>query len=165
MEVIERPNLIWHPHPILPSADRQELTCILKPGSTIREVLIASGIDTKQPIIISLDDKLLTISEWDLICPRSGQLINVHATVMGGGGGGGGGSNPIQIVALIAIVVLSVYTAGAVGAVYGAAWGAAAGAAVSIAGSMIVNAVFAASTPSTSLGNASVEQRKKEGYF
>ena len=155
MEVIERPNLIWHPHPILPSADRQELTCILKPGSTIREVLIASGIDTKQPIIISLDDKLLTISEWDLICPRSGQLINVHATVMGGGGGGGGGSNPIQIVALIAIVVLSVYTAGAVGAVYGAAWGAAAGAAVSIAGSMIVNAVFAASTPSTSLGNAS----------
>lgn len=143
-------NVIWHPHPILPSAGRKSHQCVIEQGSTVREVLIHAGIDTKQPIFINLDDRLLTVEEWDLICPNPGQIINVQATVMGGGGGGGG-SNPLQIVALVAIVILSVYTAGAVGAT----WGAAAGAAVSIAGSMIVNAVFAATNPSTSMSGSS----------
>ena len=137
-------DVIWHPHPVLVGANREIISKEVSEGSTVREILLSTGIDDKQPIIVLLDDRLLTVEEWDLVCPKNGQLINVQAAASGGGGGG---SNPLQIVALIAIVVLSVYTAGAVGAAYGAAYGAAAGAAVSIAGSMIVNAIFKASTP------------------
>ena len=164
MEVIERMpskakslDVIWRPHPALPSANKESFACLLSPGSTVRDILISAGIDTKQPIIIWLDDRLLEVSEWNTICPKPGQIINVQATVMGGGGGGGG-SNPVQMVALIAVVVLAAYFGPAVGAFAGftGATAAAVGTAVlSITGAMLVNAVFAASNPSTSLNNAS----------
>ncbi|QWE17320.1 host specificity factor TipJ family phage tail protein [Polynucleobacter sp. AP-Nino-20-G2] len=164
MEVIERMpskakslDVIWRPHPALSSANKESFACLLSPGSTVRDILISAGIDTKQPIIIWLDDRLLEVSEWNTICPKPGQIINVQATVMGGGGGGGG-SNPVQVVALIAVVVLAAYFGPAVGAFAGftGATAAAVGTAVlSITGAMLVNAVFAASNPSTSLNNAS----------
>lgn len=155
MEVVNQTtdsNIIWHPHPVLPAANRQSIQYAIKEGSSVRDVLIGAGIDTLQPIHITLDDRLLTVEEWDLICPTQGQLINVQATVMGGGGGGGGGSNPIQIVALIAVIAISVYTLGAGSAfyaAYGATASAVAVAGATMAGAMIVNAVFAASNPAT----------------
>lgn len=147
-------DVIWHPHPVLIGADRKVISKEVAQGSTVREILLETGIDDRQSIIVLLDDRLLTVDEWDIICPKNGQLINVQAAASGGGGGDGG-SNPLQIVALIAVVVLSVYTAGAVGAAYGAAWGAAAGAAISIAGSMVVNAIFKAVVPGTDTSSTS----------
>ena len=133
MEVIERMpskakslDVIWRPHPALPSANKESFACLLSPGSTVRDILISAGIDTKQPIIIWLDDRLLEVSEWNTICPKPGQIINVQATVMGGGGGGGG-SNPVQMVALIAVIAISIYTFGA-GSAFAAAYGATASA-------------------------------------
>jgi predicted phage tail protein len=139
-------NLMWHPHPITPLADRQHISIPVEKGSTVRQILINSGLDTSQPIVISLDDKLLTVEEWDSVCPEYGQILNVQATVMDGGGGG---SDPLRIVLLIVVVIAAAYTGGAVGALYGAAWGAAAGAAVGIAGSLIVNAIVPARLAST----------------
>jgi hypothetical protein len=163
MEVIERMpsqakslDVIWRPHPALPSANKESFACLLAPGATVRDLLISAGIDTKQPIIIWLDDRLLEVDEWNTVCPHPGQIINVQATVMGGGGGGG--SNPVQMVALIAVIAISIYTFGA-GSAFAAAYGATASAvAVGVAtaaGALLVNAVFAASNPSTSLNNAS----------
>lgn len=152
-------EIILHPHPILPTAQRKTLLCEVLPGSTIREILAHSGIDIRQPIVVVLDDRLITVDEWDLICPKPGQMINVRACVSGGGDGGGG-SNPVQMVALIAVIVISVYTFGA-GSAFAAAYGTTASAiAVGVsmaAGSMIVNSVFAASNPATdnSLNGAS----------
>lgn len=153
-------DVIWHPHPVLPAFNRAILPCVIQHGSTVREVLLSAGIDTKQPIIISLDDRLLTVEEWDILCPVPGQMLNVQATVMGGGGGGGGGSNPLQVVAMVAlVVVVSYFTAGAgaglIGLTAGSATALGVGAVAMMAGSMLINAVFQASNPSTSTNDSS----------
>lgn len=163
MEVVERSqdkcNVIYHPHPIFTGRDCKYL--FADDGDTVRELLVKAGVDTKQPIVISLDDRLLKVSEWDLVCPQAGQIINVKATVMGGGGGGG--SNPLQTVAMIALVIAVTYfTAGTatgfLGAYTAAGFGLSAttgmmiGAGMMMAGSMLINAVFAANPPSASMG-------------
>ena len=152
-------DIIYRPHPILPAADCQYRAQQWKQGQTVREILIANGIDQHQPISIIVDDRLLTVEEWNSVCPIPGQIINVKSEVEGGGGGGGG-SNTWQVVAMIAIIVIAVVTwqyelipafAGMT-----AAEASAAGAMLIMAGgSMIVNAVFAAQIPSTSLDNMS----------
>lgn len=158
-------DVIWHPHPVSAIAGRKMLLCPALDGHTVRDVLIHSGIDLYQPIVISLDDRLLTVEEWDLICPKPGQIINVQATVMGGGGGGGG-SNPVQIVAMVAIIAIAIaapYMAPASWGMLTAAGsvtmtGAMLTAGVMMAGSMLINSLFQASTPSTETNNGQYAQ-------
>lgn len=146
-DVAESINLIWHPHPISPVVGRIDTVCAIHQGSTVREILKASSIDPYRPIIVSLDDRLLTVDEWDTVCPTHQQILNVSATVQGGGGGGGG-SNVGQIVAMIAIVVIAVVTQQYyLVPAYGAAIGAIGAAVIMAAGAVLVNAVFAAQTP------------------
>lgn len=162
MEVVEHSidkcNVIYRPHPIFSGRDCQYFA--VNEGDTVRELLAKAGIDAKQPIVISLDDRLLKVSEWDLIYPKVGQIINVKACVSDGGGGGG--SNPIQAVAMIALVVAAVvlaaptggaslYLAGAMG-ISATTASAIVMAGIMMAGSMLINAVFAASPPSSSMG-------------
>ncbi|MGI9142998.1 MAG: host specificity factor TipJ family phage tail protein, partial [Fluviibacter sp.] len=157
-EVANSINLIWHPHPISPLVGRTDTICAIRPGATVRDVLKASAIDPHQPIMVTLDDRLLTVEEWDTVCPAHHQILNVKATVQGGGGGGG--SNVLQVVALVAIVVVAAMLAAPTGglslqAAYGLTAAQAAGfaAAFAVAGSMLVNAVFAAQIPSTSMSS------------
>lgn len=157
-EVANSINLIWHPHPISPLVGRTDTICAIRPGATVRDVLKASAIDPHQPIMVTLDDRLLTVDEWDTVCPAHHQILNVKATVQGGGGGGG--SNVLQVVAMVAIVVVAAMLAAPTGglslqAAYGLTAAQAAGfaAAFAVAGSMLVNAVFAAQIPSTSMSS------------
>lgn len=155
-------DILWRPHPLLPAADCKRSTQEWKPGLTVREVLLANGVDPHQPIVIVLDDRLLTVAEWDTICPTPGQIINVKAEVQGGDGGGG--SNPLQIVAMIALVVVAVafvqpellalapelgFAAGSAAAAGFAAGGMAL---FMAAGSMILSSIFAANIPGNDLG-------------
>ena len=151
-------DIIWRPHPILPAADCQYRAQGWREGLTVRQVLIANGIDQHQPISIILDDRLLTVQEWDTICPLPGQIINVKAEVADGGGGGG--SNPLQIVAMIAIVVVAVLLAAPTGGLslvgaLGQTGAMVASAVFMVAGSLIVNSIFAAQMPAVDLGNVS----------
>lgn len=157
-EVANSINLIWHPHPISPLVGRTDTICAIRPGATVRDALKASAIDPHQPIMVTLDDRLLTVEEWDTVCPAHHQILNVKATVQGGGGGGG--SNVLQVVAMVAIVVVAAMLAAPTGglslqAAYGLTAAQAAGfaAAFAVAGSMLVNAVFAAQIPSTSMSS------------
>lgn len=168
MEVMPKPlkeqlDIIYRPHPLLPAADCQFRQQEWRQGMTVREILLANNIDPHQLIVIVLDDRLLTVDEWDSICPRPGQIINVKAEVADGGGGGG--SNPLQIVAMIALVVVAVAFVQpellAFGAELGMSSAVAAGFAAGgtavfmIAGSMVINSIFAAQTPAMSLGSTS----------
>lgn len=150
-------EVIWRPHPLLPAADVTHLPQPYTPGQTVRELLLKTPIDTGQPIAIIVDDKLLTVEEWDTVCPKPGQIINVKAEVQGGGGGG---SNPLQVVALIAIVVIAAALAAPTGglslvAAFGieASTAAMIAAAFAVAGAMIVNAIFAPSTTGIDTSN------------
>jgi hypothetical protein len=151
-------DILWRPHPLLPAADCELRQQAWKPGQTIREVLLANGVDPHQPIVIVLDDRLLTVEEWDTISPQPGQIINVKAEVEGGGGGGG--SNAVQIVAMVALVIVAV----AAPYLAPASWGAltAAGglsmtgalmtAGIMMAGSLVINSVFAANIAANDMG-------------
>lgn len=150
-------DIVWHPHPIIPSNNRQALVASVRPLTTVREILLSAGIDPQQPIVVSLDDKLLLVTDWDLVCPVNGQILTVKASVTGGGDGG---SNPLQVVAMIAIAITAAVIAGPAGAAFFGSAAVAYGvsAAVSIGGSLLVGAIFAPSPQSVDFQNAQTQE-------
>ena len=146
-------SVVYQPHPVAPLDGRKGMVCVTDGKATVRQVLLASGVDPHQPITIQLDGELLTVEEWDIICPTEGQLISVQGTVQGGGGG----SNALQIVAVIAIaVVATMATGGAFAIASGSMAGFFAagsvsamvlGAVISVAGSLLIGALFAPKPP------------------
>lgn len=144
-ELAKNLSVVWHPHPVTPYAGR-EVMQIAAEGYTIRDLLLNAQVDQYQEIVVYVDDKLITVEEWDTLRPTEGQLVNVQAVVSGGGGDG---SNPLQIVLLVAIVALSIATAGGAlapllgaGFAAGTVGAAIAGAVISIAGSLLMGALF-----------------------
>jgi len=141
-------NIVYQPHPITPILGRKGMVAAIQEGTTVREILLSAGVDPYQPIVITLDDRLLTVEEWDIVCPTDGQMLNVQTTVQGGGGGGN--SNPLQIVLMIAVVVAAAYVAGPAGVAFfkgiglgtGVAAAATAGAVIGIGGSLLIGALF-----------------------
>jgi len=150
-ELAKQLNVVYQPHPIAPLYDRKGMVAVLDGKTTVRDILLGTGIDPHQPITIQVDGVLLEVDEWDKTYPTEGQLISVHGTVQGGGGGG---SNTIQIVALIAVAVAAtIVTAGALAPVLGASFAAGsfgaivAGAVISVGGSLLIGALFAPKPP------------------
>lgn len=150
-KLAEQLNVIYQPHPIAPLYDRKGMVVVTDGTATVREVLLTTGVDPYQPITIQLDGELLTVEQWDTICPAQGQMLSVHGTVQGGGGG----SNVLQIVAVIAIAVAVAVVAGPIGVGFfaGAGFGtgvvaaAVASATIAVAGSLLIGALFAPKPP------------------
>lgn len=148
-----------HGHPLLPAANRQVKAHPHLPGASVREILLIQGVDAAQPLVIYRNDRLLTVEEWDSVCPLPGDVLNV--LVQPAGGGGKGGSNPVQIVAMVAIMVVAPYIAGALNTSLGL--GLAQGSlgmtlltgAVSMVGNAVIGALFKPSS-SPSLTGPSV---------
>ena len=57
----EAVSLVWHPHPVTPIAGRELRACAWSAGRTVRETLLHAGVDPHQPIVVTLDDRLLTV--------------------------------------------------------------------------------------------------------
>lgn len=133
-------DLIWSPHPLNPILDRAARQFLLGPGMTLREILVASGIDHLAEIIVSLNGAPVRVAEWDTLIPDAGDVLQIQAVVAGGDG-----SNVLQLVAL---VVLTYFTMGAGAAAWmpagmsGTLGGAMLGAAAFMAGSMVIGAIF-----------------------
>jgi len=148
-ELTKSLNVIYQPHPIAPLYDRKGMVALTDGTATVREVLLSIGIDPHQPITVQLDGEMLTVEQWDTICPTEKQLLSVHGTVQGGGGD----SQVLMVVAMIAVAVLT-YGAGAgwfatAGGMFaaGSASAAALGAAISVAGTLVIGAIFAPKPP------------------
>ncbi|MBD4208185.1 hypothetical protein GUH47_19785, partial [Xanthomonas citri pv. citri] len=128
--------------PYRPLANRQ--TEYLRPGVRLSTVLRQYGYlkgrgeRTRRPFpyIVAVNGEYVLQKTWTRRIKSGDTVAVIHQPE------GGGGSNPLRIVAMIAILVLSVYTGGAVAGVYGATAGALASAAISIAGSMLLNMLF-----------------------
>ena len=144
-------DIIYRPHPILPSVDCKFARQEWKQGQTVREILIANGVDQQQPIVVIVNDRMLTVAEWDTVCPDPQSIINVKAEVTGGGGGG---NKVLNTVLMIAVVVVAIALAAPTGglSLQAAGWSAtaayAASAAVMIAGSLLVNTLVPIRPPS-----------------
>jgi hypothetical protein len=139
-------NIAYQPHPVAPAAGQRAMYAELDGKTPVSKVLLMAGIDAYQPITVQLDGKLLTVEEWETVCPIEGQLISVHATVQGGGGGD---SDVLQVVAVIAVVAIAAIVAGPAGvAIFGTVGAPIVSAVISVAGSLLIGAIFAPKPPS-----------------
>ena len=134
-------DIIYRPHPVLPSVNCKFAQQEWKPGQTVREILIANGVDQHQPIVVILNDRLLTVKEWDTVCPDNGDLINVKAEVTGGGGDGNKVLNTVLMIAVVAVAIMLAAPTGGLSLVgtFGATGAQLAAAGFMIAGSLLVN--------------------------
>ena len=146
-------NVTYAPHP-LTTQGREARLARWEEGRTIREHLIACGVDTQREIVIYHNTRLLTVSEWDVVCPRPGDFLHVEGVVSGGGDG----SNPIAAILSIVVMIYAPYIAPALIGIEGAAVmgsamtafvSSAITAAVTIGGNLIINAMFKPSQASS----------------
>lgn len=172
MEMSGLLQIINQPHPLIASAAREFSRQDWRPGETARAALLRAGLDPHREITIVVGDRVLTVDEWDSVCPRPGDLVHAVAAVSGGGGG----SNPLKIVLSLAVMVAAFYAgpiagaylggfdsvaamgvAGATGAfgLSGAAWGAIGAGLITIGGNIVVGAIFKPSTAALSQVNGS----------
>lgn len=139
-------KLIQLTNPFRPSINRKEGIAI--PGKSLRWTVKQKGLIVNgrrvSPFIVSINGKPIVEKHWGYKIRDNDLIVIQHLPK------GGGGSNPLKIVAMLAIVVASFYTGGLAGAAYGAAWGAVASAAVSIGGTLLLNMMFP--PPSMGLG-------------
>jgi hypothetical protein len=140
-------TITHHPHPILPAAGRSFHLHGWQAGESVRTVLLAHGFDAYQEIVIGLNDRLLRVEEWDTLCPQPGDLINVQVAVSGGDDGG---SNPVAVVASIALAFIAPQisaailgeTLAATALIGGVTYGTILGGVISLAGNALINAIF-----------------------
>jgi predicted phage tail protein len=138
-------KLVQVTNPFRPTINRIEGLAI--PGKNLRWTARQKGLIVNgrlmSPFIISVNGKVVLQKHWGYKIRDNDLVIIQHLPK------GGGGSNPLKIVAMLAIVVASFYTGGAAGAAFGTVWGSVASAAVMIGGSMLLNMMF--KPPSASL--------------
>lgn len=164
-------QIIDQPHPLIATADRRISAVNWCAGETARGALLRAGLDPHMEISILVNDRMLTVEEWDSVCPQPGDLVHAVAALSGGGDGG---SNPLKIVLSIAVMVAAFYlgpmlgaslggfesvgamtAAGSIGSMglSGAAWSAIGSGLISLAGNLVVGALFAPSAGAISAVN------------
>lgn len=168
MEVMPQQNslakavtLAYAPHPF--GMDKQVMPVLA--GITIHQACINAGVDGNQPIVVFLNGELVPVADWQTKTLIEGDFLTVQAEVTGGGGDGG--SNPLQVVGMIA---LTYFTMGAGAGIWASGLGLTtatgaltlggmlAGGAMFMAGSMVINSVFAPSAPSMNFNGGAYEQ-------
>lgn len=144
---IQNIHATYHRHPLLPAADRHDFNMTLE-GDTLQDLL--NQFPTyihRLDVIAYVNGDVVPRLNWGEFKLKEGDEVVLKQRVAGGGGQGG--SNPLQIVLMVAVLVLAIYTGGVAAAAYGG-WGTTAGAlagslaqaAVMVAGALLVNALF-----------------------
>ena len=148
----------FRPHPIT-TEGRRFVT--VPPGATLRDAFDGM-IPPGDPALAMVNGASYERPVWHTVTLADGDIVNVRATVHGGGDGG---SNPIAVILSVAILVAAPYLAGA--ALTGT-WVAATGfagslltAAIGAAGILVVNTLFPPRLPNLSAGRG-VGQAKSQ---
>lgn len=92
-------NLVWSPHPILADAGREFISQHPEPAETLEQWLRRSPIDTRQPLQVQLDGRIIPRDDWPRTPLTADNLITVRAMMHGGEG-----SDPMQSLLTIAVL-------------------------------------------------------------
>jgi sulfur carrier protein ThiS len=135
-------------------------------GQTPAELIEAAGLEFRDPIVLLLNGQPLSRVDWPTHGLTPADVCRFVTVPRISGGGNKGGSNPLQILATVAVLAASWYVSGPAGASWfgselGLSSGAAAlaakaaGAAIAIGGMALTNTFLATAVPtSPSIGTA-----------
>jgi hypothetical protein len=101
-------SLVWSPHPLLAGEGRVIAFDPPTGAETLHAYLTRLGVDLSGPVIVAVDRAVIPREWLARVRPKPGTLISVRAAVAGGDG-----SQVVAIVAMIAISIAAPYLAGA----------------------------------------------------
>lgn len=101
-------SLVWSPHPLLAGEGRVIAFDPPTGAETLHAYLVRLGVDLSGPVIVAVDRAVIPRDWLTRVRPKPGTLISVRAAVAGGDG-----SQVVAIVAMIAISIVAPYLAGA----------------------------------------------------
>lgn len=148
MEVV---RLAYQEHPVLCGPPRL-VSDPFREDETLAEYFARHAIPV-ECVAVAINDCLVRPTDLGMIIPKHGDLITVRAVMQGGGGGGG--SQPLAMVAMIAVSLAAAYVGQvwlgpalfeAMGVGTAAGWGAAASSVFAMGGNMGI-AMLARSAP------------------
>lgn len=145
MELSTKPSLIVHPHALVGDGATREGSPFLPSETLGAYIKRTSVIVPAGPVVVWHNGYRVPDALWRRLIPRQGDQVIIRARVLGGGGG----NKVLRTVAMIAIVVVSIYTGGAFGAAAGSMFGTTAAigtslvsAAAMIGGTLLINALI-----------------------
>ena len=141
-------NVTYSPNAYFPQHERKQVKIKVTCGDSLSSLLNQLPFDTHNlDVHAFVNDKLIPRAEWDTYKIQEKDIIALKQRVHGGDD-----SNPLAIIAMIAIVVFAPYLGGQAAAAFGfAAEGLAASvfsAVIVVAGSALINSIFPPNIPS-----------------
>jgi len=139
-----RATTTYSPHPILPAQDRQTFNIELE-GRTLQALLDALPIEETQRLDVHayVNDKIVPREQWHTFELTQNDVVTLKQRLHGGDN-----SNPLQIIATLALIY---FTAG-IGSGFAAGWTAGqvavTQAVILVTGTLLINALFPPSLPS-----------------
>lgn len=141
------PNITLSPAPFV-----KPKQILVNPGASVSEIVThilndvgVPNICRENEVVVEVDGEYIAKAEWDALIPAENTQVSVYMPIRGGGGGG---KSILRIIIGIALVALTVATAGAAsgllvgyGAGIAAIGGALAAGAVGVAGQFLLNAI------------------------
>ncbi|CAB3653449.1 hypothetical protein LMG26685_02875 [Achromobacter mucicolens] len=169
MEVVDsRPSLVHLPNPISPAGKDVSFAAFL-PGETLGAYLARAGVRVADaPMHVWQNGRPVPPQLWKRLIPRTGDQIVIRAKMEGGGGG----NKILRTVAMIAVVVASIFAPylapagwGAIGAT-GAltTTGALISAGVMLAGTLMINAFLPMPLPTAAKLSAGSKYESSPTY-
>lgn len=136
-----KPVIVANPHPLVGDGRKYSYVTFLK-GETLGEYLQRTGFDIgRGPKSVYVNGQRVPNDKWHLLLPETGDQIVIRTRATGGGNGG----KVLRVVAMVALTIVSAGYGAALGGALGFTGSAAAAVGSSlimIGGSMIINALL-----------------------
>jgi len=134
---------VWNPIALTQDKMIVDVTEGLSPN----QIILSNALMFSRPVMCMVNGSFWGRKDWDYPVPVGGEVRFVELPR------GGGDSNPLKIIAIIAVVVAAYYTGGLATAAFGSTVGSLVTSGILIAGSMLIGMMFGADAASNTGGD------------